>query len=275
MTLAEGKDDPLVRWMASSEPGHCELFAGAFTLLARAAGYPTRMVTGFHGGTWNTTSRNLTIRNSDAHAWCEIFDGKSQTWTRVDPTPSVSGINRDARTENPEAILARMSDRSWSAKLDGLRMFWYRSIVDFDQKSQVEMARGAKVAIESRAKQLKQSINRLIKEVGEWLQQPWDVRRWVVSAAVLAGAFAASLGWQYYGRDAWRRWRNGVTRPGLDPVRREAGHWLRKLSAKQPQGADLSEWLHVRTELERLRYGPKTDWSGARSTFLRAKRTCQ
>ena len=140
MTLAEGKDDPLVRWMASSEPGHCELFAGAFTLLARAAGYPTRMVTGFHGGTWNTTSRNLTIRNSDAHAWCEIFDGKSQTWTRVDPTPSVSGINRDARTENPEAILARMSDRSWSAKLDGLRMFWYRSIVDFDQKSQVEMA---------------------------------------------------------------------------------------------------------------------------------------
>ncbi len=271
VTLAEGKDDPLVRWMASNSPGHCELFAGAFTLLARSAGYPSRLVTGFRGGSWNPTSGNLTIRNSDAHAWGEIFSRQTQTWLRVDPTPGMAELNRNDRTEKPEALLARISDRSWSAKLDGLRMFWYRRIVDFDQKSQTELARGAKVAIESRAKQLKLSLNRVIKEVGEWLQQPWDIRRLVTCAGLLAGGVAAGLGWQYFARELWRRWRTGAARSGMDPVRREAGHWLRKLDAAQPRGVAVFDTLQVRAELERLRYGPKHGWPEARAVFRRAR----
>ena len=69
-----GGGDPLVRWMASREPGHCELFAGALVVLARSAGFPARVVTGFKGGTWNAYSGNYTIRNSDAHAWAEVWD---------------------------------------------------------------------------------------------------------------------------------------------------------------------------------------------------------
>ncbi|HYP17199.1 MAG TPA: DUF3488 and transglutaminase-like domain-containing protein, partial [Opitutus sp.] len=51
--IPPGEGDPLVRWLNSDEAGHCELFAGSFVLLARAAGYPTRVVTGFRGGSWN------------------------------------------------------------------------------------------------------------------------------------------------------------------------------------------------------------------------------
>jgi transglutaminase-like putative cysteine protease len=272
VTLTEGNGDPLVRWMASASPGHCELFAGAFTLLARAAGYPTRMVTGFHGGSWNPTSGNLTVRNSDAHAWCEIFSAPTQTWLRVDPTPGQTGVARNDQPENPEALLARISDRSWTAKLDGLRMFWYRRIVDFDQKSQTELARGAKVALERRAQQLKQSFRKLLSEVGDWLQQPWELHRLLAGAGLLAGAVAAGLGWQYFAREVWRRWGTGLGRPGMDPVRREAGYWLRKLSGTQPRGGDVAATLQVRAELERLRYGPKGSWPEARGTFRRARR---
>ncbi|MDV7397569.1 transglutaminase-like domain-containing protein, partial [Arthrospira platensis SPKY1] len=52
--LPQGSGSPLVRWLQSELPGHCEFFAGAMVLLARAADIPARVVVGFHGGDWNT-----------------------------------------------------------------------------------------------------------------------------------------------------------------------------------------------------------------------------
>ena len=68
--------------------------------MARSAGIPARVVTGFKGGTWNAYSGNYTIRNSDAHAWTEIWDPGSGAWLREDPlgcrggTPTVEGGGR-------------------------------------------------------------------------------------------------------------------------------------------------------------------------------------
>src|ERR1019366_7160999 len=141
---------------ASGEAGHCELFAGSFVLLARAAGLSARVVTGFRGGTWNAYSNNFTIRNSDAHAWCEVFDVPSGAWLRVDPTPgAASGPGEQAKGE---ATLARRLDRSWSARLDSLRVFWYRRIVNFDQRSQVETLKAVKAAPENSGKQLRATL---------------------------------------------------------------------------------------------------------------------
>lgn len=275
MTLPPGTADPLVRWMASNEAGHCELFAGAFTLLARVAGYPARMVTGFHGGSWNTTSKNLTIRNSDAHAWCEIFDEQTQAWLRVDPTAGAVERGTSGEGESPEAVLARISDRSWAAKFDGLRMFWYRRIVDFDQKSQADLARGAKAAIESRGQQLKLEIKRLLKELGTWLQQPWEVGRVVAVTTVLAGCVAVVVAGVYYGPRGWRRWVGERASAVDDPVRREAGYWLRRLTARQPAAEAQLEWVQVRADLERLRYGPPAGRANVRQVFKCAKRACR
>ena len=74
-------DDFLFR----SKAGFCEHYAAAATLLARLAGIPSRVVSGFMGGTWDSASRTLLIRDLDAHAWSEIWDKDSQTWLRVDP----------------------------------------------------------------------------------------------------------------------------------------------------------------------------------------------
>jgi protein-glutamine gamma-glutamyltransferase len=266
--------DPLVRWMASSQPGHCELFAGAFTLLARSAGYPTRMVTGFHGGTWNAASNHLSIRNSDAHAWCEIYDRKSATWSRVDPTPGAPLPGSIARNEKIEVTLERIRDTSWSAKVDGLRMFWYRRIVDFDHNSQAELARDAKSAIQRYAAAFKAEITRRLAWLKDWLNRPWDLARLGAWVVVVATAFGIVLGWRRHGRIVWLRWRSGMTRRGVDPVRKEAGRWLRRLS-QHPDAVDVVARQRVKAELERLRYGPRHNWPNPQGAFRRAKEACR
>ena len=50
---------------------------------------PARVVTGYQGGERNTFGDYLIVRQSDAHAWAEVWlEGRG--WTRVDPTGAVS-----------------------------------------------------------------------------------------------------------------------------------------------------------------------------------------
>lgn len=65
--------------------GFCEHFASAFVVLMRAAGVPARVVTGYQGGEINPVDGYLVVRQSDAHAWAEVWlEGRG--WQRVDPT---------------------------------------------------------------------------------------------------------------------------------------------------------------------------------------------
>ena len=69
--------------------GFCEHFASAFTVLMRSAGIPARMVGGYQGGRWNALGHFLTVRQADAHVWCEVWL-KEDGWVRVDPTVEVA-----------------------------------------------------------------------------------------------------------------------------------------------------------------------------------------
>lgn len=65
--------------------GFCEHFAAAFVVLMRSTGVPARVVTGYQGGEHNPVDDTWVIRQSDAHAWAEVWlDGRG--WVRVDPT---------------------------------------------------------------------------------------------------------------------------------------------------------------------------------------------
>ena len=55
----------------------------------RAAGVPARVVAGYQGGEVNPIDGYLTVRQSDAHAWAEIWV-EGQGWERVDPTAAVA-----------------------------------------------------------------------------------------------------------------------------------------------------------------------------------------
>jgi hypothetical protein len=254
--IPPGKGDPLVKWMDSTEPGHCELFAGALVLMARSAGIPARVVTGFKGGTWNAYSGNYTIRNSDAHAWTEIWDEAKGAWLREDPLAPPAAADRSKETG--PAALASLMDRSWSARLNSLRVFWYRRIVNFDQQSQLDTMRSVKAATDSYGKMLRGAVHSLGAWAREWVRGPWDRARLAGLCGAALAAFAA------YWMLVAGRWRLKFMRRGrgLDPVRREAGRWLARVERPEALVSDL----------QRLRFGPAPTWPRPSEVFRRARR---
>ncbi|MFC3653889.1 DUF3488 and DUF4129 domain-containing transglutaminase family protein [Dyella humi] len=80
--------DAIDDFLFNTREGFCEHYASAFTVLMRAAGVPSRVVTGFQGGFWNNVGQYLLVRNSDAHAWSEVWL-QGRGWVRVDPTAAV------------------------------------------------------------------------------------------------------------------------------------------------------------------------------------------
>jgi transglutaminase-like putative cysteine protease len=81
--------DSVDEFLYETRAGFCEHFSGAFVFLMRAAGVPARVVTGYQGGELNPVDGYVTVRQSDAHAWAEVWLG-ARGWVRVDPTAAVS-----------------------------------------------------------------------------------------------------------------------------------------------------------------------------------------
>jgi transglutaminase-like putative cysteine protease len=90
--------------------GFCEHYASAFVVLMRAAGVPARIVTGYAGGEANPIDGHFVVRQSDAHAWAEIWlDGRG--WLRIDPTSVIP----PHRTESGATGQTRTASAPWIA----------------------------------------------------------------------------------------------------------------------------------------------------------------
>ncbi len=89
------KEHSVDDFLFESKQGFCEHFASAFVFLMRAAGVPARVVMGYQGGDVNPVDRIITVRQSEAHAWAEVFL-RGRGWVRVDPTGATSPVRVDA-----------------------------------------------------------------------------------------------------------------------------------------------------------------------------------
>lgn len=127
--------------------GFCEHYAGAFVFLMRAAGIPARVVTGYQGGELNPLDNHLVIRQSDAHAWAEVWQ-EGRGWLRVDPTASVSPTRVEAGIvdalafeETLPALVQLRSD--WLRKLrhrwEAINNAWNQHILGYDPQRQREL----------------------------------------------------------------------------------------------------------------------------------------
>lgn len=263
-----GKDD-IVRWLDSNEPGFCEYFAAGLTVLARAAGHPARVVAGFRGGVLNGFENYYMVRNSDAHAWVEIYDGKS-AWVRADPTLGLSASAVQAAAQAAQQV----QDSSWSARVDSLRVLWYRRIVNFDSRAQVQMIDQVKTFTTDSGAALRGRFDEFSKQLKAWLTQPWDAARVGRVIGLLAGVVA--LGWLLVRLAQWLslRWRNWRSPQAIDPVRQEAGRQLARLreaAGDRTTGDGVRLVAVVREELRRLRYGPRETWPEPNGVFRRAR----
>jgi len=87
--------NPVDEFLFETRRGFCEHYASAFVFLMRAAGVPARVVTGYQGGEINPLGDYLIVRQSEAHAWAEVWL-TGQGWVRVDPTGAVSPTRIEA-----------------------------------------------------------------------------------------------------------------------------------------------------------------------------------
>jgi protein-glutamine gamma-glutamyltransferase len=89
LSPGEYKKNDLEQFLFYRRIGFCEHYATSFATLMRLAGIPARVVVGYLGGEYNDLGGFFLVRQSDTHAWCEVWLPENG-WTRVDPTSTVA-----------------------------------------------------------------------------------------------------------------------------------------------------------------------------------------
>lgn len=257
-------EDPVLRWMDSDLPGHCEFFASAFTLLARANGFKARVVVGFKGGTWNAYENYFMIRNADAHAWCEILDEEGM-WLRVDPTP---GSPMAAAQPLMQNVAEQVGESSSMAFVDSLRILWYRRVVNFDETAQREAAIQLKDFFLAYAAVAERWAVGAYRYAQDWFTSPWSVWR-ILYLCFLASLLVGAIAIERRMALNFRELLLAPFRRG-DPIRRKAGKLLKRCG--RAGAAAAPERAEVLRDLQRLRFGPKETWPSAGRVFKAARR---
>ena len=142
-------DEPVDEFLFDTGLGFCEHFSSAFAVMMRAAGIPARVVTGYQGGTINRFDGTMVIRQSDAHAWVEVWI-EDRGWLRVDPTALAAPdrIERGLSNALPDSdtrpfmmrsgvvaqVMRDMRDR-WEA----LANAWDINVIGFNQQRQRDL----------------------------------------------------------------------------------------------------------------------------------------
>jgi len=141
--------DPIDSFLFEERAGFCAHYAGAMVYALRAAGIPSRMVTGYQGGSF-LNNNVLQIRQYDAHAWVEVLI--NDAWLRYDPTSMVApsrlayGLERALEEFGESRQSGILEDfggialfttlQNWFQQLD---YSWSKWVLGFDNASQTSM----------------------------------------------------------------------------------------------------------------------------------------
>lgn len=106
--------DPIENFLFEEKRGHCEYFATAGALLARALGLPSRVAYGWAGGTWYEGAGLFVFRANEAHAWTEVWL-ENHGWVLMDPTPQSTGAGPATRVAAPGEPLPTARDTGESS----------------------------------------------------------------------------------------------------------------------------------------------------------------
>jgi transglutaminase-like putative cysteine protease len=141
---AQSVDD----FLFNTREGFCGHYASAFVVLARAAGIPARVVTGYQGGELNPLANHWVVRQADAHAWAEVW--LKDRWLRYDPTAAVAperiewgmdGALSRGSIAGAEEFRGRFLSSGLSMSWDALNAAWNRWVLGFGPDSQSDLMR--------------------------------------------------------------------------------------------------------------------------------------
>ncbi|TAK90235.1 MAG: DUF3488 domain-containing protein [Burkholderiaceae bacterium] len=134
-------------FLFDTQTGFCEHYASSFVVLMRALEIPARVVTGYQGGEINSVDGSLSVRQSDAHAWAEVWLAQ-RGWVRVDPTALVAP-NRIERgvagsvLDNAALPFLVRSDIDWLRRLrfnwEAVNHSWNQWVLSFNGERQRDL----------------------------------------------------------------------------------------------------------------------------------------
>ena len=132
-------------FLFNTRRGFCAHFASAFTLLMRAAGIPARVVTGYQGGDYNRLADYYIVRQSDAHAWSEVWLRRTRLGAHRSHCCSRARQDRarhgGARRRSPFAE-RMIRDNAWLADVrfawDAVNTLWRENVLQFSSRKQEE-----------------------------------------------------------------------------------------------------------------------------------------
>jgi transglutaminase-like putative cysteine protease len=134
-------EDAIDEFLFETHIGYCEHYSSAFVFLMRAMDIPARVVTGYQGGEINPIDGFLAVRQSDAHAWAEVWL-EHRGWVRYDPTAAVAPERvertlRDLATEDT-TVSATASNwlRRWRLDREALENAWNQWILSYSSERQ-------------------------------------------------------------------------------------------------------------------------------------------
>ena len=189
-----GQQEPVDFFLFTRKKGHCEYFATAFSILARAAGIPVRNVNGFLGGEWNGFDNYLAVRAGDAHSWAEVYF-PTMGWVTFDATPAGAGEELGRGGGGLRARLRRF--------FDTLKFQWTKWVIDYDLGSQLKLFRSVGRGLKDAAASVSQFFKRSVRSAGLPL----------LGVVMLVGAGVAAQRW-------WRARQDRI--PVADQARRRA-----------------------------------------------------
>jgi hypothetical protein len=228
----------------------------------RALDIPARVVTGYQGGEVNSVDGYLTVRQSDAHAWAEVWlDG---AWRRVDPTAAVAPERIERGFEESLAGSPRVADRLWRSNFvvnrlalswDAVNAAWDRWVLAFgpDMQKDILLALGFEVPRTMQLAALAGAAMMIVMVTLALALRHRDGRRRDAGARLYA-EFCRRLG--------------PVVRPrGPGET---AAHYAEAVATARP---DLAAEVRVMTDLYlRLRYGGPADTDLERRLALMLRR---
>jgi transglutaminase-like putative cysteine protease len=152
--------DPVADFLFNTKAGHCEFFASSMAVMLRSLGIGARLAGGFQTGEYNTVNQTYIVRQSDAHAWVEVYFPETKTWIEFDPTP-------DAGTSGqPSGIFATLR-----RYVDAMRVFYLDYVLTYDSQRQRTLARDATQKASEYQSLWRRTITPYQRSAGVWLAQ--------------------------------------------------------------------------------------------------------
>lgn len=250
-------------FLFGTRQGFCEHYASAFVFLMRAANIPARVVTGYLGGEFNDVGNYYIVRQSDAHAWAEVWLA-GQGWVRVDPTGAIApdrverGLSA-AVTDNTILPFMERNPPQWMRKLrfnlDALANQWNQWVLGYDTERQFAF------------------LTRLGMESITWQKMALNMAN---GLGLVMALFALFMLRHLFVRQpdkvqaAWLRLCRKLADAGLPRAAHEgAQDYAERIAAARPDLADAIHDLALRYST--LRYGMQNDEHAQREFLQRAR----